>query len=104
MVKRIMFNYGECINEFERIAVETAGKKWSVGQSLYYQSPLFCNLARFIDKDSQDMISEYTVCKQFHVPAAKSLDEMEWERFRGFQIIEEEINACQKRESELKHG
>jgi hypothetical protein len=50
------------------------------------------------------MISEYTVCKQFNVPAAKSLDEMEWNRFQGFQFIEEEINACHKRDMELKRG
>ena len=50
------------------------------------------------------MIGEYTVCKQFHVPAASTLDEMEWERFNGFQVIEDEMISCQKREMELKRG
>lgn len=102
--KKIKFNKDEIFNEFQRIADEAGGTRWSVGQSLYYQSPLFCDIGKFVDKDSQDMIGEYTVCKQFHVPAASTLDEMEWDRFQGFQVIEEEMISCQKREMELKRG
>jgi hypothetical protein len=40
--------------------------------------------------------------KRFNIPAAPSLDEADWHRMKYFEFIEEEMNACMKRDQEKK--
>ena len=89
-------------NEFERIGEEAERSKWSAGQSLFYQIPLFANAELFLDEEYQNYIREYMMCKRFNIPAAPSLDEADWHRIRYFEFIEEEMNACAKRDQEKK--
>jgi len=42
------------------------------------------------------------MCKRFNIPVALSLDEADWHRIKYFEFIEEEMNACMKREQEKK--
>ena len=89
-------------NEFERIGIEAEQSKWSAGQSLFYQIPLFANAELFLDESSQDYIREFMMCKRFNIPAATSLDEADWHRMKYFEFIDEEMNACMKRDQEKK--
>jgi len=42
------------------------------------------------------------MCKRFNIPAAPSLDEAEWHRMKYFEFIDEEMNACMKRDKDGK--
>lgn len=100
----IVWNETEIWNEFDRICEEAEDSKWSVGQSLYYQIPLFAKLDLFMDDEFQEYIREYMMVKKFNIPIAKSLDEVEWPRYKYFEFIDEEINACMKRQKKLKES
>ena len=57
----------------------------------------------FLDGESQNYIREYMMVKRFYIPAARSLDEADWHRMKYFEFIEDEMNACQKRDQEKKN-
>jgi len=100
--KKIKYNEDEVWNEFERIGEEAERSKWTAGQSLFYQIPLFANAEIFLDEEYQNYIREYMMVKRFNIPAAPSLDEADWHRMKYFEFIEEEMNACMKRDQEKK--
>jgi len=102
LFKKITYDVNEVWKEFERIGEEAERTKWTVGQSMFYQLPLCTNIELFLDDKFQTYIREYIMVKRFNVPAAKSLDEIEWHRMRYFEFIEEEMNACAKRDQEKK--
>ena len=97
--KRLLYDDAELDREFIRIGEEAEETKWSVGQSLYYQIPLFGAMARWMDRDFQEMIKEWNIMKQFNIPPARCIDDCDAERLDAYNIISEEIVNCQKKES-----
>tara|TARA_Y100000310_G_scaffold84909_2_gene81774 strand:- start:3130 stop:3519 length:390 start_codon:yes stop_codon:yes gene_type:complete len=100
LFKKILFDYNEVWKEFNRIGEEAERSKWTVGQSMFYQLPLCANMELFLDDTYQDYIREYIMVQKFNIPAAKSLEEAEWHRIKYFEFIEDELNACHKRDAE----
>jgi len=102
LYKKITYTIDEVWKEFERIGEEAEQSKWSVGQSMFYQLPLCADMELFLDEEFQNYIREYIMVKRFNVPAARSLDEADWHRMKYFEFIEDEMNACAKRDQEKK--
>ena len=92
--KRIWFNGKKDVQkEVDRIIDEGIGKGFSIGQSLYYSVPFFCNARLFAKPLYADLI-----------PLAKTLDEAPVIRTRYFNIIRQELLNCQKRQMEMNNG
>ena len=69
----IEWNETEVWEEIERIVSEKT--KYSIGQNLFYQIPLFANPIMFLDSECQEMIKDYHYCKDYNIPIARSIDE-----------------------------
>lgn len=103
--KRVWFSGREDIEkEIKRIIDEGNEKGFSVGQSLYYSVPFFCNAKLFASSLYIDLLEEYQIVKDFNIPLAKSLDETPVIRTRYFNIIRRELLNCQKRQMEMTNG
>tara|TARA_R110002020_G_scaffold138134_4_gene307932 strand:+ start:2060 stop:2458 length:399 start_codon:yes stop_codon:yes gene_type:complete len=83
--KRIYEEVGELLRQRE-------GKSYSIGQSLYYQLPFFCNPGDFISQWCWDMITDYFSVKKFNIPLGKDLDSVNPWMLDCFSVIENEIN------------
>ena len=83
-------------DEIHRILQESATKKFGYGQSIYYQSILFCNPYLLIPEWCWEMLEDYNACKKYNIPLAKSLDEAPAWKLDCFDIIENEMMLCGK--------
>ena len=103
--KRIWFNGKKDVQkEVDRIIDEGIGKGFSIGQSLYYSVPFFCNARLFAKPLYADLLEEYQIVQDFKIPLAKTLDETPVIRTRYFNIIRQELLNCQKRQMEMNNG
>ena len=93
----------DVLNEIEILLKQTEGKKYSIGQSLYYQLPFFCDPSKFISDWVLDMITDYFAVKSFNVPLSDNLENINPWVLDCFSIIENEINNIKIHERE-KHG
>jgi hypothetical protein len=86
----------------DRIVAEN--NKFSPGQNLFYNIPLFANPQYFLNEESQMYINEYIIAKRLNIPPASSLDEMDYQRSVILSVINEEITACENRKREISNG
>ena len=86
----------DIFDEVNRILDEKGTKKYGIGQSLYYQMPLFCDPFFVIPEWCWDMLEDYNACKKFNVPLANNLEEVSVWMLDCFHTIEAEINNCTK--------
>ena len=76
LYKQIKYNEKEIWKEVDRVVAEDKKRKFSPGQNLYYNIPLFANPQYFLDQESQMYINEYN----------------------------EELEACEMRKREMNNG
>ena len=88
----------------DRVVAEDKKRRFSPGQNLYYNIPLFANPQYFIDQDSQMYINEYITAKRLNIPLASSLDDMGYNRSVILSAINEELTACEIRKREMNNG
>ncbi len=86
--------------EIDKLLKETEGKKYSIGQSLYYQLPFFCNPSEVISQWCWDMITDYFTVRNYNVPLADNLDNVNPYILDCFAIIQNELNNINKHERE----
>lgn len=104
LYKRIEYNTEQDImDEIERILAEPGTQKFGVGQSLYYQLPLFCDTEYVIPGWCWDMLDDYQTCKRFNLPLGKNLDDVSAWRTDCFNLIENEIQKITEYEKK-KNG
>ena len=92
--RRIEYDEAEIHNEIERLLSEAEQQKYGIGQSLYYQLPLFCDPASIIPEWCWTMLEEYQICTNYNIPIATDLDSADAYRLDCFRVIENEINNC----------
>ena len=68
----------------ERLAQESDGTKFSVGQQLYYQIHFFANPRFLWDREYDQLIEEYYMMESMNIPIARSLDEEPAQKMRDF--------------------
>ena len=85
-------NKGDVLNEIDRILSEKTTQKFGVGQSLYYQMPFFCDPLNIIPKWCWDMIEDYHLIKNYNIPMASSLENVNAWVSDNFLIIESELS------------
>ena len=88
----------------DRVVAEDKKRRFSPGQNLYYNIPLFANPQYFLDQESQMYINEYITAKRLNIPPASSLDDMTYDRSVILSVINEELTACEIRKRELDNG
>ena len=87
-------------DEIKRIINEPQTKKHGTGQSLYYQTLLFCNPYELIPEWCWEMLEDYNSCKKFNIPLANNLEDVSVWMLDCFNIIETEVNNCTKHQRE----
>ena len=96
LYKKIKYDQNEIWKEVDRVVAEDKKRKFSLGQNLYYNIPLFANPQYFLDQESQMYINEYIT--------AKRLDDMTYDRSVILSVINEELEACEMRKREMNNG
>ena len=91
------------LDEVYRILDEPGTEKFGVGQSLYYQIPLFCNPAEIIPDYCWQMIEDYSLVTKFNASIG-DLDSLSTWRADCFLIIESEINKCTQHNNKKNNG
>ena len=91
------------LDEVYRIIDEPGTEKYGVGQSLYYQIPLFCNPAEIIPDYCWTMIEDYSLATKFNASIG-DLDSLSTWRADCFLIIESEINKCTQHKQKKNNG
>lgn len=79
--------------EISRILAEPQTVKFGIGQSLFYQVPLFADPNLLIPEWCWDMIEDYNLVKKFNVSLG-NLDDISAWRTDCFNVIENEIENC----------
>jgi hypothetical protein len=93
LFKRMEFkNKKDVYDEIYRVLYEPATQKYGIGQSLYYQLPLFCNPDEYIDEWCYEMIQDYHLVNHYNVPMSDSLENVDAFRLDCFTVIEDEAN------------
>ena len=104
LYKEVEYTEEESWNEVERIVDEAKGSRWTVGQSLWFQVPLFSNPKFFWRDEYDELIREYTVMESFNLPLASSLDEARASRISDFEVIKRELTAARNYLTEKEIG
>jgi hypothetical protein len=71
--------------------------EYTIGQNLYFLLPLICN-----PKDilwGQDIINEYNWSKEYNLPPARTLDEMDYNKLLYYSTISMELAGIRKYEN-----
>jgi len=93
LFKRIEYKTRKDIyDEIYRVLYEPATQKYGIGQSLYYQLPLFCNPDEYISDWCYEMIQDYHLVNHYNIPMSDSLDLVDAFRLDCFAVIEDEAN------------
>ena len=90
----IEYDKEEIYNEIDRILAERGTQKFGIGQSLYYQLPLFCDPSSVIPEWCWTMLEDYHLSTTFNIPVARDLDSADAWKLDCFNMIENEINKC----------
>ncbi len=96
----IEFNEDVIWEEVERIVEECTGTSFTIGQNLFFQVPFFANPIFFYRPEYDEWIEDVMLMDQFSIPLARSLDEAPAHRMEMYQIIKQELNACQKHQQD----
>jgi len=83
----------DLIDEVGRILSEPRTTKFGIGQSLYYQIPLFADPNQLIPSWIWEMLEDYHITKRFNVPI--DLETISAWKIDCFLEIEDEIDKCQ---------
>jgi hypothetical protein len=82
-------------NEIELVCQECEPNRFSVGQNLHFNIPLFCNPQDLIEDWMNEMINDYCYCQRFNLSLG-TLDQADSDRLACFAIIENEYQAAMK--------
>ena len=88
------------LEEIERILQRSDTKKFGIGQVLYYDCSIFCDVHSLVPEWCWEMLEDYNSCKKFNIPLASSLDEVSAWMVDCFNVIESEITNCTKHQKE----
>jgi len=103
LYSQVEYDEDEIWREVERIVEECEGKQFSIGQSLYFQIPFFANPQFFYRPEYDEWIEDVMLMDSFNIPLARSLDEAPAFRLEMYNIIKQELIACQNYKQE-KNG
>jgi len=101
---KVEYDTEEIWNEVERIVKECEGKKFTIGQNLYYQIPFFCNPRILYRPEFAKYLSQYQMITDFNIPIADSIDKVDAKTWRMMQIIKTELTACHNHKMEKDRG
>lgn len=93
----------DILEEVKRIINEKQTNKFGLGQSLYYQMPLFCNPALVIPDWCWNMINDYYCAERYNIPIANDLYSASAWLIDCFDIIKQELYNIEKH-IEIKNG
>ena len=94
--RRTFHSTNDVMDVIERINEQP--RSVSRGQNLYYLTPLFSDQSLLLSPKAQDYIRQYNLSKNFNLPIASSLGDASAELLDAFEIIENEINNCRKKD------
>jgi len=89
--------------EIELLTDKWADSQFSLGRNLYFYLPLFMNPAWIIEDNYQIVVKEFTWVKDFNIPLATNLNEVQATKLEEFDVINSEIKSIQLYMSE-KNG
>ena len=88
-------NEEDILTEVYRILNEKGTKRFGIGQSLYYQLPLFCNPSTILPDWCWHMIEDYQLVKTYNIPVFKTLDSISVWHLDCFNKIGDELNKIE---------
>jgi len=97
---QVEYDEDEIWRETERVVKECEGKQFSIGQNLYFQIPFFANPQFFFRPEYDEWIEDVQIMASFNIPLSRSLDEAPAFRLEMYNIIKQELNACQNYKQE----
>lgn len=104
LTKNIIFTKEVIWEEIDRILLESKKNKYTPGQNIYYNLAFFCNSKFFFDRDIEWYIQEYYLSHKYNLPIANNIQDANSHTLDIFQVISEELNACEKRAKEINDG
>jgi len=102
--KKITYTEDEIWSEIDRILSEDSDRRFTPGQNLFFNIPHFCNPMFFFSQETMFDIQEYSYIKKFNIPISNSIDDAEVNRLVIYQVISEEMNACENRMREKNNA
>tara|TARA_R110000744_G_C19240613_1_gene549208 strand:+ start:300 stop:698 length:399 start_codon:yes stop_codon:yes gene_type:complete len=92
--KRIKFENRKDVNEeIQRILSEKNIYKFGIGKSLFFQMPFFCNPTEYISNWCWEMIEDYHLVKEYNIPLASKLDDLNVWQSDCFLALESELQS-----------
>ena len=73
---------------------------FSLGRNLYFHLPLFCNPKWLINEQDIILLKEFSWAKEFNIPIAKSLEDVDSKKLDYFDLISQEITEIKQYISE----
>ena len=86
----------DILGEIQMVIEESNEQGFDIGQSLYFQMPLFCNPPFFVSEWCWQMISDYFSIKRFNIPLARDLDSVDAWTLDCFNVIDDEVEKIKK--------
>jgi len=90
-------------DEIELVCQECEANKFTLGQNLFFNIPLFCNPEDLIENWMTEMINDYSYCQRFNLSLG-TLDQASSDRLACFAIIENEYHVALKHKEKQKNG
>ena len=81
----------DIIDDIVKLVNHPKHEKFGVGQTLYFNVPLFCDYQRICKEWHREMISDYYLIKNFNVPLGQDLDSLNAWQSDCFILIENEL-------------
>ena len=85
-------NINDVWDDIHLLVDKWGDNKYSLGRNLYFHLPLFMNPKWIIDDSDQLLLREYSWIKEFNIPLANTLDEVDAHKLEVFDSIKNEIN------------
>ena len=96
LYKRVEFKKEtDILAEIDRILEEIGTKKYGIGQSLFYQLPLFCDPFYIIPDWCWGVLDDYQTVKNFNIPLSNNLDDVNMWTLDCFKVIQEELTKIE---------
>lgn len=97
------YNIEQVWQEIYTLVDQWQDSSFSLGRNLYFYLPLFMDPSWIISEDYQLIVKEYNWVKDFNIPLATSLDNIDAKKLDEFDLINTEIKSIQNYMSE-KNG
>jgi len=97
LFKKIEYKTSEDVDdEIQRILSEKNIHKFGIGKSLFFQMPFFCNPSEYISDWCWAMIEDYHLVKEYNIPLASNLDDLNVFQSDCFLALESELQSIKE--------